>query len=337
MNDSLKFSLLEEAEALYEADIGPVDLTGSPAAPLRHARKAGGKTRIPEDMGTPFGTSGIPIKKDAAKKSPMKGRYDEEEPEEESYTSGFSLRVSGAYFDEKEKSMKVEYRLLPGRDVQKAVDVDTAAWHEMEPAPFQKNEDLMQGGATEQIARSGNLSIEKYAENILSSNLSATYEAGVLNIEYKDVELIGGQKTYQRIVLKAEKGGESVYGLTMRKLSEAGIDVSSEYEIDFESMILTSINGKAEGTDGNFNEFYLNGEIGANAVDKQKLSKGDIVEWRYAQETDGSCGGSPDFSAIKSLVEYSAVAKAQAQYFGILSAGPSPASYAGFGPGLIFH
>jgi hypothetical protein len=232
--------------------------------------------------------------------------------------------------------MKIEYKLLPEKTERELEAAGGEAWREMETVTFH-SEDMMLAGCSGQEIQPKSPAIEKYAQDMLGSDLSATYEAGVLNIEYKDVELIGGQKTYQRIVLQAEKGGESVYSLTMRKLGEAGIDVSSEYELDFESMILTSINGKAEGTDGNFNEFYLNGEIGGNAADKQKLSKGDIVEWRYAEETDGSCGGSPDFSAIKSMVEYSAAAKAQAEYFGILTTGPNPASYASFSHSLIFH
>ena len=74
------------------------------------------------------------------------------------------------------------------------------------------------------------------------------------------------------------------------------------------SHMVTSINNRAEGTEGNFNEFYLNGEIGENAANLQKVKEGDVIEWRYtAEERDGSCGGVPDFDQIKSLLEYSAI------------------------------
>ncbi|MFH0956477.1 MAG: DUF4430 domain-containing protein [Candidatus Aenigmatarchaeota archaeon] len=333
MNDPQRFPLLEEATALYESDIGTVDFLANPAIPPRQEKRATGKTRISENVRSSIDEE----MKDTTKRIPAKGRYEEDEISDESYTSEFGLQISGTYFDEKEQSVKIEYKLLSEKDVRKAAAMDGAALHEMEPPASQRNESLMQAGAAEQAAHPGILPIERYAENVLGSELKATYDAGVLNIEYKETELINGQKTYQRVVLAAEKNGESVYELTMRRLSGAGIDVSAEYESDFESMLLTSINGKIEGAEGNFNEFYLNGEIGTNAVDKQKLKKGDIVEWRYAEETDGSCGGSPDFSAVKSILEYSAVARSQAEYFGILSAGPYPTSPSAFGRGLILH
>ena len=132
---------------------------------------------------------------------------------------------------------------------------------------------------------------------------SVTYKAGMLNIEYESPELINGQATYQRIVFEVDGEGETVYEMTMRKFMEAGIEASSEYDQEFDSMIFTSLNKRSEGDSGNFNEFYLNGEIGDNAVDKKLLQAGDIVEWRYAEETDGSCGGVPDFKKIKNMLQ----------------------------------
>lgn len=337
MNDSQRFPLLEDAEVLYEADIGPLGLPIDSSTPLGQDKKAETKSWNPGNARASAGED----ERDIGKKIHAKGRYEEEdETEEESYTSGFGLRVSGAYFDEKETSLRIEYKLLPEKDAQKAGGMDSAALHEMENAPLQslqKDEEPTQAGAAGHTVYTGGLSMEKYAESVLGSELRATYDSGVLNIEYKNVELINGQKTYQRIVLKAESDGESVYDLTMRKFSDAGIDARAEYDGEFGSMVFTSMNGRAEGVEGNFNEFYLNGEIGADSADKAALKKGDIVEWRYAEETDGSCGGSPDFSSIKSALEYSAVARAQAEHFGLLVQRPYSASVPGFSGGLTFQ
>jgi len=127
--------------------------------------------------------------------------------------------------------------------------------------------------------------------------------ATVLKLEYESPAVINGQKTYQRIVFEADRPGETVYELTMRKMSDAGMDVQAEYDGAFDSMLISSINERKEGDGGNFNEFYKNGEIGANAVDIEKLQKGDIIEWRYAEESDGTCGGCPDFAMIKMMLQ----------------------------------
>ncbi len=144
---------------------------------------------------------------------------------------------------------------------------------------------------------------QAHSEGMTKGNEMIKYSANVLDIEYEAPELINGQRTYQRIVFEAEKDGETVYETTMKKFMDAGMDAKAERDSDFGTMIFTSLNNRKEGSDGNFNEFYLNGAIGDNAVDQQKLKKGDVVEWRYAEETDGSCGGVPDFHRIKNLLQ----------------------------------
>lgn len=144
---------------------------------------------------------------------------------------------------------------------------------------------------------------QAHAEGMEKGHEQIQYSANVLNIEYEAPELINGQRTYQRIVFEAEKDGETVYEMTMKKFMDAGMEASAERDSDFGTMIFTSLNKRKEGADGNFNEFYLNGAIGDSAIDQQKLKKGDVVEWRYAEETDGSCGGVPDFHRIKNLLQ----------------------------------
>ena len=249
--------------------------------------------------------------------NPLKSSYKEKESDTKTpiYNKAFSLPTSGVYFDDEEMSMRIEYDLLyeeldPDFGGKSETDIfrDGIAGHDLleaEPEPL----------LVEYETRAPPESASGYP--------MTSYANEMISIDYGDAHLINGQKTYQRIVFKADVEGESVYNLTLRKLGEAGIAATAEKDMEFDSMIFKSINGRAEGTGGNFNEFYLNGEIGADAVDKQKLSKGDVVEWRYAEETDGSCGGCPDFSSIKNMLEYSITARAQAAYFGMgMQAGP---------------
>ncbi|MBN2331254.1 MAG: DUF4430 domain-containing protein [Candidatus Aenigmarchaeota archaeon] len=144
---------------------------------------------------------------------------------------------------------------------------------------------------------------QAHSEGMAKGHEMIKCSADVLDIEYEAPELINGQRTYQRIVFEAERDGETVYETTMRKFMQAGMDAKAEYDPDFGTMIFTSLNSREEGADGNFNEFYLNGAIGENAIDQQRLKKGDVVEWRYAEETDGSCGGVPDFQRIKGMLQ----------------------------------
>ena len=159
--------------------------------------------------------------------------------------------------------------------------------------------------------------VQSYHENAFAVQIPTTYEADVLTIEYeKSPELINNQKTYQRIAFKAKADGD-VYDLSAMNFSEAGIEFSSEYDGEFDSRLFTSINNKIEGEGGNFNEFYLNGEIGENAADLQKVKEGDIIEWRYAEESDGTCGGVPDLEQIKAMLEYGGTEKVSMDPYGI--------------------
>ena len=190
-----------------------------------------------------------------------------------------------------------EYDIIFSEDV----DTDLLQSEEKPKDIIYESTTLMAGIENEQMK---SVNTKEYIED-----KGQSMRSDVLSIEYEDPELINGQITYQRIVFEADIDGESVYELSRRKLEEAGIEVSSEYDREFDSMLFTSINRKQEGNEGNFNEFYLNGEIGDYAVDQQLLKAGDIIEWRYAEETDGSCGGVPDFNQIKSMLVYNTAFK----------------------------
>ncbi|UCD02645.1 MAG: DUF4430 domain-containing protein [Candidatus Aenigmatarchaeota archaeon] len=231
---------------------------------------------------------------------------DEEEPQryktenktdKGEYTKRFEVpvfRASTEVYDDKPNKDTQEYNVMFSLDVDTDILQNDEGQKEI---LYDKNTTLMAGmeRGTDQ-ARSQDM--QGYNDERLS------YSGHVLSIEYETPELINGQKTYQRIVFEADIDGESVYDLSLRKLQEAGMEFSSEYDGEFGSMLLTSINKRREGEGGNFNEFYLNGDIGDYAVDKQLLKSGDVVEWRYAEETDGSCGGVPDFNQIKSMLVY---------------------------------
>ncbi len=227
---------------------------------------------------------------------PSSKTYEEKMPTYlEKYNKKFNLSLTGVYMDEDEGRMKIEYDVFyegisPVEHERIIPEIN------IKDPQYQTEFNLLLTTDPEKYTKS--ISVDEGRRN------PASYRQEVLSIEYEKPELINGQKTYQRIVLKADREGESVYDLTMRKLGDAGIEVSAEYDDNFDSMLFTSINGRSEGADGNFNEFYVDGEIGKNAADGEMLKKDKIVEIRYAEETDGSCGGVPDYDQIKSLLEH---------------------------------
>jgi len=226
---------------------------------------------------------------------------DDEEVEESTgdYNREFSLVHPQLYMDEREKRLELEYSRKDNEGEPKRFD-------ELRERVFEDD-----GFDLKPITLPDEEKVE-YRDVIVLAYSDVMKPAGgmeppqtgtdLLTLEYETPEMINGQKTYQRIVFEADIDGESVYELTMRKLWESGVEVSASYDHEFDSTIFTSLNRKKEGTDGNFNEFYLNGEIGGNAVDKELLKKGDLIEWRYAEESDGTCGGVPDYHAIKNML-----------------------------------
>jgi hypothetical protein len=246
-------------------------------------------------------------------------RYeDEEEESQDEYNGEFRLPVSGVYID-RDGTTRIEYS-APYEEIFPDA-VHEIKEHSYESQQPETSIDLALMEHPEVLKVDYRETVPELSKSLERLQSQSTYKADVLSIKYDNTELINGQKTYQRIVFKADADGESVYELSMRKFKGAGIEASAEYENEFDSMIFTSINRKAEGAGGNFNEFYLNGEIGTNAADMQKLKKGDTVEWRYAEETDGSCGGVPDFDTIKGLLEYNKARSRASAYNGMAMMG----------------
>jgi hypothetical protein len=251
---------------------------------------------------------------------------EDEEAEESEYNTEFEMAIPVLYKGHEKAKHEQEYNELGLEDGIRAKDEDIIK----DADAFKVN--LTPAEDTETVEYRSTLSQAYHA------GLALSYEGvqpeTLLNIEYETPELINGQKTYQRIVFEADADRESVYELSVRRMKDAGIEFSSEYDGEFGSMLFTSINKRAEGEGGNFNEFYLNGEIGGNAADAQKVKKGDVIEWRYAEETDGSCGGVPDFSQVKAMLGYSTAANAYAASMGMGTGSGLPGTIGSFQHGL---
>jgi hypothetical protein len=237
---------------------------------------------------------------------------EDEEVSEHEYNAEFSVAPTSIEMGHEERRRERHYNSDMDGDFPEArYTLDTLGTHAGSHAKKLRdderanlNQELMLQAQNDAVAVEYNATLgQAHSEGMAKGNELVQYSADVLNIEYEAPELINGQRTYQRIVFEAEADGETVYEATMRKFMHAGMEASAEYDSDFGTMIFTSLNNRGEGVDGNFNEFYLNGAIGDRSIDQQNLQKGDLVEWRYAEESDGSCGGVPDFHRIKNLLQ----------------------------------
>jgi len=227
-------------------------------------------------------------------------RYDDEEDDEEGeYSSKFGLytppMAKEHVYDMRQKELARE----TGVKISESKDMIKEAGFK-EPTVDYRFDSPADTGA---IKTDYGVSMDWALPPGYGANGYVEMKTDVMHIEYTEPGSINGQETYQRIVFQADYDGQTVYDLTMRKLGGAGIQASAKHDPEFDSIIFTSINGRRENQDGSFNEFYMNGAIGDNAADRQALKKGDIVEWRYAKETDGSCGGTPDFQTVRNMLE----------------------------------
>jgi hypothetical protein len=118
------------------------------------------------------------------------------------------------------------------------------------------------------------------------------FNEGLLKIKYESPVFMENQVVYQSIFIEA-KEDTTVYELTTKVLKSNNVQVESRYDRKFDSMLFTSVDNIKDGQEGIWTEFYLNGRIGEDAVDKAKVKKGDIIELRSyrANDESGFCGG----------------------------------------------
>lgn len=118
------------------------------------------------------------------------------------------------------------------------------------------------------------------------------FNESLLKVKYESPVFMENQVVYQSIFIEA-KEDTTVYDLTMKVLRSNNVQVESRYDKQFDSMLFTSVDNIKDGEENIWTEFYLNGRIGEDAVDKAKVKKGDIIELRSyrANDESGFCGG----------------------------------------------
>ena len=74
---------------------------------------------------------------------------------------------------------------------------------------------------------------------------------------------------------------DTVFLILERSLSRKILSFEYTYYEEFDAILIDSINGVANGEDGKYWQYYVNGDIPMVGADKYAVSNGDYIEWRF--------------------------------------------------------
>ncbi len=84
-------------------------------------------------------------------------------------------------------------------------------------------------------------------------------------------------KTYPRVPLT---GGESLFDLTQRVAVREGMSFKNDPPGQY-GILITEIDGKKNGTNGQYWSYWVNNQMGEVASDVYRLKPGDVIEWKF--------------------------------------------------------
>jgi hypothetical protein len=119
----------------------------------------------------------------------------------------------------------------------------------------------------------------------------ADKSVSMLKLEYDNPVFVNNQWTYQRIFIQNTKEGSTVYDLTTDKSKAGSLEAKVRYDQKFNTVYFDSLNNVRDGKDQAYWEVWVNGRIVEEALDQKHLKKGDMIEWRLANERERGCGG----------------------------------------------
>jgi hypothetical protein len=123
------------------------------------------------------------------------------------------------------------------------------------------------------------------------AKLHSERRAEMLKLEYDNPVFINNQWTYQRIFIQNSRKDSTVYDLTMDKAKAGSLETKVRYDDKFNTVYFDSLNNVKDGNNQAYWEVWVNGRIVEEALDRKQLKKGDVIEWRLANEKEEGCGG----------------------------------------------
>ncbi|MCX6817815.1 MAG: DUF4430 domain-containing protein [Candidatus Aenigmarchaeota archaeon] len=269
-------SLFEKVRSLYENDeaelpkfTGKKD--GKNAGALSRGKKYAGRKR---------------------KKELYVDSKDSDEAEEKDYDTEFSSESSEyVKAGHKKREDRVRVEVEPSAAAQGVQFVEVAGKAVAKKAALSEAR-----SAVNEMLSSANVRDAKYADELNSTTVPDAgfrygRRAGLVKIEYNDPVFINNQWTYQRIFMKNNVGESNVYDFTVKKAGTSGLETQIRYDDKFQTFYFESLNGVRDGRNQTYWEVWVNGNIVEDALDKKEVKKGDVVEWRLANERESFCGG----------------------------------------------
>ena len=290
--------LIEAVKLLYEHDAGGLRAgkTAAPGKPGFSAvkggrRKASGKTKRRVREREPY----------ERKKKKGSGKYENREDSSifVSKTSGdYALKAGYQGAKMQQASLHVPEsagQLIAGVADARPSDASAAAGAKVSYGQFFSQLAEAKGVLNEMLAGVSAESVYVRELDLTTSAEAGNFrygrDAGMLKIEYNDPVFINNQWTYQRIFIRSEKDGATVYGSTMDKAKAGGLEADVRYDHKFNTVYFDSMNGVRDGNGKAYWEAWVNGEIVEDALDQTTVKKGDVIEWRLANERESGCGG----------------------------------------------
>lgn len=74
---------------------------------------------------------------------------------------------------------------------------------------------------------------------------------------------------------------DTVFGFLLEAANQDSLDVKTTYYGQYDSILVDSIGSYVGGDGGKYWQYYLNEEYGIIGVDKQMVSDGDTIVWKF--------------------------------------------------------
>lgn len=133
------------------------------------------------------------------------------------------------------------------------------------------------------FATAANIGILTNTNSINQQILDQTnYKENMVSKVTATVEIDFGNKTD---TFSIESINNTVYGFLLEAAKIGGYDVKATYYGSFDSLLIDSIANIQNGQDNKYWIYYINGESGSVAADKQIVEDDDLIKWSFEEFT----------------------------------------------------
>lgn len=128
-----------------------------------------------------------------------------------------------------------------------------------------------------------NIKLSKNKIRIIAIVIAILVVMGCVMFYTKNTASKNQEASKTLISYSTAKDGSTVFDALLDYKTTNNIDVEYENNSKY-GVFVKSIGGIANGHDGKYWQYYVNGELGDVAADRKNISKSDVVEWRFEKD-----------------------------------------------------